>query len=254
MKKTYLGLVLGMAVTAAVLAGCSQKEPAKTTGETQTAAAESQTAVSEASKPDEKNDSAVYGKVDVLEGEDGVVIKLGALVEKPDADTGALKENGETKTIHIGKDVKVTAEENGKETEADFYSISEGAILKIGYDGENPVSVEILNDDLVLFANQIKEAFSKKDVEALDSMVSYPFYFTGTDGKGTDVADKAALTKVKDEIFSQALIDGVAAFDTSTISPLNIGFVIGSESGGPSVEFDRFTGGKLKISMINAAK
>lgn len=252
MKKRYSGLVLCMALTAAVLAGCSQKEPEKTSEAVQTSApAETQTTAQEGTKAD---GTAVYGKVDVLEGEDGVVIKTGSLVETSSAETGAFKESGEKKTIHLGKDVKISAEENGKQTAADFYSLSEGALLKIGYDGENPASVEILNDDLVLFADQIKEAFAKKDIDALDGMVSYPFYFTKADGTGADIANKEALAKAKDDIFSQALTDAVGSFDTSSISPLNLGYTIGSEAGNPSVEFDRFPGGKLKISMINASK
>lgn len=252
MKKMYIALTAAMVFAAAALTACSgQKEETKVSS--QPSVQEETTTLAEYGKGD-----VVIGKVESLEGEKGILLKEGTLEKTAgtyqDGNPGIFKENGEKKIVPVDKDVKVQAVDHGEKTPVEYFSISEGALLELQYRNGKVTEITLLDDELAAFADQIKTVFEKEDLDALDQMVSYPFYLIKTDGTGMDIKDKKQLIEQKGEIFSKALLETIASYDTSVMATLDIGVVMGEENSGPSVGFDRFPGGKLKITAISAAR
>lgn len=117
--------------------------------------------------------------------------------------------------------------------------------------GSRAASLE--ESDFKGFAEQIQHIFSERDIEALARLCAYPVYVTTeVNTEGLDVADAAGLKALKDDIFTDAMLQAVAGVDPDRLTPSQAGIFVGSESGSPGLFFTLSEDGYLKIMGINA--
>ena len=100
------------------------------------------------------------------------------------------------------------------------------------------------------FAEKIKEAVAAKDLEALADLTSFPVYVGLPDIDGGVETREDFLALGVDSVFTQELMDAVAAADDSSLQPSMAGFVLSNESGRPNIIFG-VVDGKLAVTGIN---
>ncbi len=100
------------------------------------------------------------------------------------------------------------------------------------------------------FADKVKEAVAAKDLEALADLTSFPVYVGLPDTDGGVETREDFLALGADNVFTQELLDSVAAADTGSLQPSMAGFVLSNESGRPNVIFG-VVDGKLAVTGIN---
>ena len=100
------------------------------------------------------------------------------------------------------------------------------------------------------FAEKIKEAVAAKDLEALADLTSFPVYVGLPDIDGGVETREDFLALGADSVFTQELMDAVAAADDSSLQPSMAGFVLSNESGRPNIIFG-VADGKLAVTGIN---
>lgn len=100
------------------------------------------------------------------------------------------------------------------------------------------------------FAEKIKEAVAAKDLEALADLTSFPVYVGLPDIDGGVETREDFLALGADSVFTQELMDAVAAADDSSLQPSMAGFVLSNESGRPNIIFG-VVDGKLAVTGIN---
>ena len=92
------------------------------------------------------------------------------------------------------------------------------------------------------FGEEVKSVVADKDFEALADLAAFPLYIGFTDGE-----DFIALGE--DKIFTQELIDAIAAADVDSLSASRAGFSL-TDTGAPNIVFG-VREGRLAIQGIN---
>lgn len=171
----------------------------------------------------------------------------------------------ESEVIILDTEVKTTEEETTEapesETEAAEMETAEdgtgsGQEAETSQGGASAGGEETYEDNFAVdsesaaaFAGQIKEAVADQDLEKLADLTSFPVY-VGIAENGTVETREDLLSLGADQIFTQELVDSVAAADENSLSPSMAGFVLSNESGRPNIIFG-VTDGKLGITGIN---
>lgn len=100
------------------------------------------------------------------------------------------------------------------------------------------------------FGKKIKDAVANKDLDALTALASFPLYVGFEDG-GESFDSEDAFTELgADRIFTDELLESIAAADETTLSASRAGFVLSKETGAPNVVFS-VVNGKLAVQGIN---
>lgn len=100
------------------------------------------------------------------------------------------------------------------------------------------------------FGSQIKAAVAEKDLEKLADLTAFPVYVGIPESSGSVETRDEFIALGAEQIFTQELIDSVAAADENSLSPSMAGFVLSNDSGRPNIVFG-VRDGKLAISGIN---
>lgn len=98
------------------------------------------------------------------------------------------------------------------------------------------------------FARKVKEAVAQKDLEALAELTAFPVY-VGLPGVGGVETKEAFLKLGADAVFTEELLQAVAAADIDNLQPSMAGFSI-SHGGSANINFG-VRDGVLAISGIN---
>lgn len=98
------------------------------------------------------------------------------------------------------------------------------------------------------FAQRVKDAVAKKDLEGLAELTAFPVY-VGLPGVGGVETREAFLKLGADAVFTEGLMESVAAADIDNLQPSRAGFSI-SHGGTANINFG-VRDGVLAISGIN---
>lgn len=98
------------------------------------------------------------------------------------------------------------------------------------------------------FARKVKEVTAKKDLEGLAELTAFPVY-VGLPGVGSVETREAFLELGADAVFTEGLMQSVAAADIDNLQPSRAGFSI-SGGGTANINFG-VRDGVLAISGIN---
>lgn len=106
------------------------------------------------------------------------------------------------------------------------------------------------NEAVVAYAQKIKEAVAAADLEALADLTGFPVY-VGFPEEGLVVETREDFIALGgDRVFTQDLMDSVAAADENALSPSMAGFSLSDGVGKANVNFG-VQDGKLAINGIN---
>lgn len=118
----------------------------------------------------------------------------------------------------------------------------------IGDEKESGKDEEQNGNEYAAFAEEIKDAFDKKDQAALADMIAYPAYI-GI-GEGIVVEDKADFMKIKaSDIFTDKMIEMIDTYDFGTLEMCQAGVIIGDEK--PNVIFKGSKDDSFGITGMN---
>ncbi len=139
-------------------------------------------------------------------------------------------ESQETETIEI----EVSEPE---ETEAQSEAQAEKEQTEETQAGESEDAPEWYEDNFAVdsaaaaeFAGKIKTAVAEKNLKKLADLIAFPVYVGFKDG-GTPVESREDFLALgEDKIFTQELVDSVAAADENALSPSMAGFVLSDGS------------------------
>ncbi|MGN0425315.1 MAG: hypothetical protein ACI4FY_08360 [Acetatifactor sp.] len=99
------------------------------------------------------------------------------------------------------------------------------------------------------FAKEIKAAVAEKDLEALADLAAFPMYIGFQDGGKSVETKDDFLALDADTIFSQELMDAIAAADETKLSASRAGFSL-TDTGAPNIVFG-VREGRLAVQTIN---
>ena len=142
-------------------------------------------------------------------------------------ETAAQEENlpEETEEASEAKETQPaqTQQETGAQTEAQS---AENEAAAGGYEDNFAVDSAAAAE----FAGKIKTAVAEKNLEKLADLTAFPVYVGFKDG-GTPVESRDEFLSLgADKIFTQELVDSVAAADENALSPSMAGFVLSDGS------------------------
>lgn len=145
--------------------------------------------------------------------------------------------------------VETTAD--SAETTAEAASSEEaGETETTAEETETETAAEITKEDAAAFTDEVEDAVMNKNIKSLAEMVTFPVYVASVVENEGVVADKEAFLAIsKDALFTEAFVDAVTAFDSSTIEKVEAGYVIGE--GALNVIFNVDEKGNLGITGIN---
>ena len=174
------------------------------------------------------------------------VIILDTEVKTTEAETTAAPESETAETEAAERETAEGGTGSGQETEISQGGDSTGSA---GAEETYEDNFAVDSESAAAFASQIKEAVADRDLEKLADLTSFPVY-VGIVENGTVETREDLLSLGADQVFTQELMDSVAAADENSLSPSMAGFVLSNESGRPNIIFG-VTDGKLGITGIN---
>ena len=174
------------------------------------------------------------------------VITLDTEVKTTEAETTAAPESETAETEAAERETAEGGTGSGQETEISQGGDSTGSA---GAEETYEDNFAVDSESAAAFASQIKEAVADRDLEKLADLTSFPVY-VGIVENGTVETREDLLSLGADQVFTQELMDSVAAADENSLSPSMAGFVLSNESGRPNIIFG-VTDGKLGITGIN---
>ena len=174
------------------------------------------------------------------------VIILDTEVKTTEAETTAAPESETAETEAAERETAEGGTGSGQETEISQGGDSTGSA---GAEETYEDNFAVDSESAAAFASQIKEAVADRDLEKLAALTSFPVY-VGIVENGTVETREDLLSLGADQVFTQELMDSVAAADENSLSPSMAGFVLSNESGRPNIIFG-VTDGKLGITGIN---
>lgn len=167
--------------------------------------------------------------------------------QKPAETTTQVQESIEIKT-----DTEETSASETKDTEA-----AVGQEEEKTEETEKQETDQLYEDNFAVdgetvadFGKQVKEAVAAKDMEELADLVAFPTYVGFLEGGQSVESREQFLELGAEKIFTQELMDSVAAADETKLEPSMAGFVLAQESGAPNIIFG-VRDGVLAISGIN---
>lgn len=109
---------------------------------------------------------------------------------------------------------------------------------------------EVAEEDAAAFGTEVKEAVADQNLEALADLAFFPLYVGFQDG-GVSVNSKDEFIALgAEKIFTQEMVDAIAAADENGLSASRAGFVLSNENGRPNIVFG-IAEGKLSIMGMN---
>lgn len=99
------------------------------------------------------------------------------------------------------------------------------------------------------FGEEVKSVVADKDFEALADLAAFPLYIGFTDGGVSVETREDFIALGEDKIFTQELIDAIAAADVDSLSASRAGFSL-TDTGAPNIVFG-VREGRLAIQGIN---
>ena len=174
------------------------------------------------------------------------VIILDTEVKTTEEETTAAPESETAETEAAERETAEGGTGSGQETEISQGGDSTGSA---GAEETYEDNFAVDSESAAAFASQIKEAVADRDLEKLADLTSFPVY-VGIVENGTVETREDLLSLGADQVFTQELMDSVAAADENSLSPSMAGFVLSNESGRPNIIFG-VTDGKLGITGIN---
>ena len=99
------------------------------------------------------------------------------------------------------------------------------------------------------FGEEVKSVVADKDFEALADLAAFPLYIGFTDGGVSVETREDFIALGEDKIFTQELIDAIAAADVDSLSVSRAGFSL-TDTGAPNIVFG-VREGRLAIQGIN---
>lgn len=106
------------------------------------------------------------------------------------------------------------------------------------------------NEVVAAYGKRIKEAVAAKNLEALADLTSFPTYVGFVDNGVVVDTREDFLALGADKIFTQEMVDSVAAADESNLSPSMAGFVLSAGNDSPNIIYG-IVEGRLAIQGIN---
>ncbi len=107
-----------------------------------------------------------------------------------------------------------------------------------------------VNSNMVAaFARDVKAAVADKDLEALADLAAFPLYMGLTEGGVSVDTREDFIAMGEDSVFTQELVDAIAAADESNLSASRAGFSL-TDTGVPNIVFG-VRDGRLAIQGIN---
>lgn len=106
------------------------------------------------------------------------------------------------------------------------------------------------NEVVAAYGKRIKEAVAAKNLEALADLTSFPTYVGFVDNGVVVNTREDFLALGADKIFTQEMVDSVAAADESNLSPSMAGFVLSAGNDSPNIIYG-IVEGRLAIQGIN---
>lgn len=156
---------------------------------------------------------------------------LTACSSKPAETTAAetaAEENNEQKTT----------EENAAETADEENTLEEE---EVSADEEKAAEEDSLSEEELTahyrdFADSLQHIIGEKNLDDLAELMVYPSYIGIDDGVVVE-SEEELLALDANKVFTDELIAAVEAAELDSIEPVEAGFVVGDESGTPSVTF-----------------
>ena len=102
---------------------------------------------------------------------------------------------------------------------------------------------------MAAFGEEVKSVVADKDFEALADLAAFPLYIGFTDGGVSVETREDFIALGEDKIFTQELIDAIAAADVDSLSASRAGFSL-TDTGAPNIVFG-VREGRLAIQGIN---
>ena len=87
-----------------------------------------------------------------------------------------------------------------------------------------------------VFARDIKAAVADKDLEALADLAAFPLYMGFSEGGVSVDSREDFIALGEDTVFTQELVDAIAAADESNLPASRAGFSL-TDTGAPNVVF-----------------
>lgn len=106
------------------------------------------------------------------------------------------------------------------------------------------------NEVVAAYGKRIKEAVAAKNLEALADLTSFPTYVGFVDNGVVVDTREDFLALGADKIFTQEMVNSVAAADESNLSPSMAGFLLCGKDDMPSIIYG-IVEGRLAIKGIN---
>lgn len=106
------------------------------------------------------------------------------------------------------------------------------------------------NEVVAAYGKRIKEAVAAKNLEALADLTSFPTYVGFVDNGVVVNTREDFLALGADKVFTQEMVDSVAAADESNLSPSMAGFVLSAGNDSPNIIYG-IVEGRLAIQGIN---
>lgn len=106
------------------------------------------------------------------------------------------------------------------------------------------------NEVVAAYGKRIKEAVAAKNLEALADLTSFPTYVGFVDNGVVVDTREDFLALGADKIFTQEMVDSIAAADESNLSPSMAGFLLCGKDDMPSIIYG-IVEGRLAIQGIN---
>lgn len=142
----------------------------------------------------------------------------------------------------------VTEEPQTEETTAEEMPATEGEDNKSQSGALD--NFEVAEADSAAFGAEVKKAVADQNLEALADLAFFPLYVGFQDG-GVSVNSKDEFIALGvEKIFTQEMVDAIAAADENGLQPSKAGFSLSNENGRPNIIFG-IADGKLSIVGMN---